>query len=147
MLNNIIGSAYSVYYPSSAPIIPPGSPAPEVINRFTTTGIDGRVVGATALMTVPADKMFIIMGVILRCASMTGFVSAGSCGIGVNASQDNMMSSTPLMGLTATNKAYVSNINGSIYVAHAGDVISLGIDTAFNATACSLSVDVLGYML
>jgi len=110
--------------------------------------IDGTATGTTNLYTVPTGRKAVVAGAVIRVTAVTGFSVAGTAGIGVAAGEDDIFGSAALTGLSGTTIAFVfTKTSGSLYVAQSTDVVKLGIDTGFTATAITLAVDLFGYLL
>lgn len=114
----------------------------------TTSGIDGKVIGATNLFTVPAGKKCLVDKAVLR---LTAAVAIGTppaqAGIGVALGEEDIFSRSTLNGMTTTNNIYVFQTSGSRYYANGGDVIKFGIDTGFNGVTATLTVDLYGSII
>ncbi len=111
-----------------------------------TTAIDGKVVAATNLYTVPAGKTAVILGAVIRITTATGLTGTMIAGIGIAAGEDDVFPSTSLIGFNAVDESYVFPGMGARTVATAGQIIKLGIDTAFGGTTATLEVQLLGYL-
>lgn len=109
------------------------------------SAIDGKVVGATSLLTVPAGKTAVITGAVVRLTTATAISGTLVAGIGVAAGEDDIIPPTSMIGLNATGENFKFAIGGVSVEAAATQVIRFGIDTAFGGTTATLEVELMGY--
>lgn len=116
-------------------------------NKITTiSGINGLSATTTNLYTVPTGKKAVVTGITVRITTATGLTGSITLGVGVASGEDDIMPSTLLTGFDTTTEAFEWFADGTVYLASAGDVIKLGIDTAFGGTTVTLAVDLMGYI-
>lgn len=110
-------------------------------------GIDALSTGTFNLYTVPIATKVVITKAIFRLTSISGIAGTLACGIGVAAGDDDIITSTALTGFNTTSEIYKIETSGNYKIASAGEIIKLGIDTAFTGTTATLSVDLFGYLV
>lgn len=119
-----------------------------LIHVSSLSGIDGLVVAATSLITVPRDYVF--LQAVIRLTAKTGAVTVGVARIRDTTAGVDLVANTTLTALTTAGKMFPLSMTDATVnsVVPAGDVIVLDITTAFTvATVATLSVDILGYLL
>lgn len=115
----------------------------------TVTGIDAKTIATTSLYTVPTGKTFIPTKVVIRVTAFTVGAKAVQAAFtlgGNGAFDDFKASSNPTISalgqvaiMTAENAAFAQQ--------DAGDVFSIDIATASDATTETWAVDVFGYLI
>ena len=110
-------------------LVLPTRPFAQILS--TTTGIDGKAVGATNLYTVPTGKVLVSTKLILRLTTVGAAITgAPQLGAGVAAGETDIF---PAYGAV---------------VPTAAQVVKLGIDTGFTSVGTvTLEVDLEGYLL
>lgn len=117
---------------------------------ITITGIDGLVVAATNIFTVPVGCTFVVQQAIVRLTAKTGAVTVGVARIRDTTAGVDLVANTTLTAVTTAGKMMPLSITDATVstVVPAGDVIILDITTAFTvATVVTLSVDLHGYFV
>lgn len=112
----------------------------------STTGIDGKVVAASTLFTVPTGEKAVVTGAILSLTAATAITAVPTIGIGQNATQDDIYYPLALTGVTDTTKLFFLSTIGTTFYCVAGTVIKIGIDIGAVGTLATLRVDLLGYL-
>lgn len=118
-----------------------------IVRLSVTTGIDGKVATTTNLYTVPSGRTAIITHAVIRVSAASAITVPPSLGIGVAAGEDDIYTSTSLVGLDTTGEVYVFASEGLQVAVAAASVIKLGIDTGATATTATLEVDLFGYLI
>ena len=111
------------------------------------TGIDATSAGVTNLFTVPAGKICVVVLVIIRLTTISGGGAFPKIGIGIAAGEDDIFSSTSLIGLNLTNEIYVFNASGIIKKGNAANIIKVGIDNAAGYATYVIDIDLIGYLI
>lgn len=113
----------------------------------TTGSIDGTATGATNLFTVPTGKKLIVDKVILEATTFTGTSGTLAAGVGVAAGEEDIYSSTDLIGFDTTGDGWEFDATGSIVLPAASDVVKLGIDTALTGTTATITAYLFGWLV
>lgn len=122
------------------------SNAPNVL--ATISAINGKTVAATDLYTVPADKIAVITGVILRPTTATAITVEAEGSVGTNATDyDNIRAASAFTGLTAASTVYAQQFAGAIATAAAAEVVKLNITVGATGTTLTLQATLLGYLI
>lgn len=110
-------------------------------------GIDGLVVAATGIFTVPTGYSYVLKSATVRLTSLTGAATVGVARIRNTTDGVDLIANTTLTGLTATTLVFNLEPAAASAFAPAGKVISLDLTTAYTvATVVALSVDLHGYL-
>jgi hypothetical protein len=118
-----------------------------ITNIVTVTEIDAKIATTTNLFTVPADKVAIITGAVIRCREEDTITVVPTLGIGIAAGEDDIISSTPMTGLDTVTEFYRFSVEGVAVRGTADDVIKLGIDVGATATSMTIDVALFGYLV
>jgi hypothetical protein len=131
--------------PSGINLSDPG--ALGVINPLaTSSGVNFKVAGATAMFTVPAGYMAVVTGLIFRPTAVTGLSLAATVSLGTDANGSNITTGLVLTGLNV-GKTYVNNLTGVYQTPVAGDVIRLNVTAVATATVFTGDVILMGFLL
>ncbi len=134
-------SAGSVVSNAASPV---GIGVPQVI---TVNGIDGTVIAATALLTIPAGFGFCVSKAVIRMTALTGAPTEGVMRIRNTTDSVDIIANTTVTGLTAVTKVFTMSPAAAAPFVPAAKVLSLDITTGYTvATVVTLSVDLHGYL-
>ena len=109
----------------------------------------GNVVGMTGTGTTnvfTADAETVVTGVVVRLASVSGFVTVPTVSFERNDGA-KFCNAQPLTGLSTTGKAVFVAFTGALPVLAAGEILRANVSVAAGASAYSTEVDVLGYVV
>ena len=128
-------------------LVLPTRPFAQILS--TTTGIDGKAVGATNLYTVPTGKVLVSTKLILRLTTVGAAITgAPQLGAGVAAGETDIFTSMMVMGFTLVDTYAILFPAYGAVVPTAAQVVKLGIDTGFTSVGTvTLEVDLEGYLL
>jgi hypothetical protein len=101
----------------------------------TTTAIDLKTVGSTALYTVPSGKTLVQAYAVVRITAASAITAAATVGFGSNGTQDNLAFPQEMFGtFAAGDKWDIVPLGKGVVVAAAG-VVSFGVDVAATGTS------------
>lgn len=112
----------------------------------TITGIDGTALGSTTLYT-PSGKQAVVLAVVPRITAASGVISVASASVGQNVNVNDIIPITALTNLNAVNIAFPLNVVLPAVVVQSGSPIKFKITTAYVASAVTLAIDLIGYLL
>lgn len=113
----------------------------------SVTGINGKSVATTNLLTVPSGSQAVITHVRIRLSTGTAVTGVPTVGVGIAAGEDDIMPATALTGLDTGGESWAFAPSGVQPYAGPGAVIKLGVDVAAVGTTYTMAVEVLGYLL
>ncbi len=122
-----------------------------IARMSTITGIDAKSVAVTSLFTVPADKTFIPMFIVIR---VTAFTSGGKsvqavASFGGNSATFDDYLNTVTYTVAAADVVLIDRpADATAYVTQAaGDVFSISIETGSDATTETWAIETWGYLV
>lgn len=119
--------------------------APSILS--TTTGINAKSTGTTALYTVPTGKTLVVTAVIIRCSAASVITAGPAIDIGDNTiGAASVYANTVLTGLTTTVKDFGFSTVGMSSVIAAGSIVNLNLNTASTGTSQTISATLIGYL-
>lgn len=122
-----------------------GFGVPAIISH--TTGIDAKSTGTTTLFTVPNNHHAYITEIVFYAKTVTGLGgTVPTLGVGVAAGEADIMPSTALTGLDATDEMYRFSCEGTYVSVDENAAIKLGIDTGATGTTFTMEVFLIGFL-
>lgn len=113
----------------------------------TDSGIDGKVVAEHVLYTVPAARQLLHCEVEVFVEAADTVSVPPEAGAGTDASEDNIVASAALTGLTAVGLSTVLPAKAAHHIPVEGEQVKLGIDVGATATTLTLGARVWGVLI
>ena len=122
-------------------------PVPLVLGQ--AIGVDLTAIGDTTLLTVPAGKTAIVLGVMIRPTNVSSANGDAVINLGTNSTAfDNILNGATLTGLDATTEVhYAAPTNGTYHAAAAAEVVTFRVATGDSGTTLDATIELVGYLV